>query len=87
MLNAQEGYVVEKKSLCNYYLLESKNSFSIFEWYGGIEIENGDILTGDFNYGVVELYNSSKESMVKVKIVEYLLGKDSAYKIYEEKCK
>lgn len=88
VLNAQEGYVVEKKSLCTYYLLESKSSFAIFQWYGGSDIENGDILVGDFDtYGVVELYNSTKDTMVKIKVEEYLLSSNSAYELYEEKCK
>lgn len=84
---AAKGEVVYKKSGCDYFLVETSRGFTLMEWYGGNDPDEGDILVGNFeSYGFKDIYNLSHESELRVYVEDYALDRDDAIEQYFEEC-
>jgi hypothetical protein len=87
LLNAAKGIVVLYKSGCSYYIVEDNMGYTLLEWYGGNNPNEGDTLVGNFNtYGMKDIYNLTADSETKVWIDDYMLSKDRVLEKYYEKC-
>lgn len=82
-----KGVVVYNKSKCDYYIVETALGFSLLEWYGGNDPDEGDVIVGDFeSYGFKDIFNVSKDAEMRVWVEDYWLNKDRVAEKYLEKC-
>ena len=52
-VNAAKGVVVYYRQGCDYYIVETNMGYTLLEWYGGNDPNEGDILVGDYEtYGM-----------------------------------
>jgi len=87
MAIGSEGVVVLKKSECDYFLVKTKAGFSLLEWYGGYDPDNGDKIVGKIeSYGFHDVYDVSADEEITVWVEEYWLSKSEAIKEYYEEC-
>lgn len=84
---AAKGVVVYYKSGCDYYIVETPMGYSLLEWYGGNDPNEGDVLTGQFEtYGMKEIYNITADSETNVWVEDFWLSKNRAIAKYFDKC-
>jgi|SRR5690554_34162 len=79
--------VIQRRTGCDYMILENNRGYVIAEWMGGNDPEVGEYIGGDLNsYGSKDLYNVSRNLKTRLYIDDYLLSRDSADEKVMEKC-
>jgi hypothetical protein len=72
-LSQERGEVVYSSSTCPYYIVETRDGYSVIRSMGTRPYE-GDILYGDLShYGVTDLYNRSAGIIISSDVKEYWL--------------
>ncbi len=87
-ISSNSGVVVYNKAGCDYFIVsDGTGSYSLFEWYGGYNPSNGEILKGNFHtYGFHDFYDNSYTKKTHVWIEDWLLSVNTAVSKYTDKC-
>lgn len=79
--------VVNRISGCDYFMVQSRNSYAILEWYGGHPPDIDDTLVGDLTgAGAKTLREVTTDSLVRVYIEDKGLSKSEASEKLLEHC-
>ncbi|MDP4262103.1 MAG: hypothetical protein Q8941_06185 [Bacteroidota bacterium] len=86
-LSKQKGEVVYSDSYCNYYVVQTYNSYTVLRAYGGYKPFEGSIVYGDFGYGGTrDIYNSSTGIIFTGTVTDYGLSFDGAQQALDYYC-
>jgi hypothetical protein len=73
-LQKERGVVVYSDFSCDYFVVETFNGYSIVQSWS-LRPFTGDVLYGDFSrWGVRDVYNRSRGSLMRVNVRDYWLG-------------
>jgi hypothetical protein len=79
--------VVHRISGCDYFMVQTRSSYAILEWYGGHDPDKDDTLEGDLTgAGVKSLREVATDSIVRVYIEDKGLSKSDAMEKLVEHC-
>ncbi len=82
-----KGVVVYYPIDCHYYIVESSRGYTLLEWYGGYDPNVGDTLAGDFeSYGLKDIIDETIGTETKAYVEDFLLGQQSVFEKYKERC-
>ena len=70
----ERGEVVYSDSYCSYYVVQTRNGYTVLRAYGGYRPFEGSIVYGDFSYaGTHDIYNSSTGGVFTGTVTDYWL--------------
>ena len=85
--NGAKGVVIYYPFGCHYYIVESSRGYTLLEWYGGYDTNEGDTLTGDFeSYGLKDIFDETIGSETKAWVEDFLLSEQSVIEKYKKRC-
>lgn len=74
-LSKEQGEVVYSDSYCDYYVVETRNGFTVIQAYGSYKPYEGAIVYGNFsNAGTRDMYNYSNGVVFSGRITDYWLS-------------
>lgn len=84
---SSQGEVVYRVSGCDYFIVETYSGYAVLEWYGGSDPDKGDNLAGSFeSYGMKTIFNTDRDTELRVWVEDYYLSKTSALEKLMDKC-
>ena len=84
---ADHAEVVSYPSGCDYFIANGNRGYYLFQWHGGYEPSEGDIILGDINSnGFKDIYFPLKEREGKIYVEDYSMSKSRSNEHYKEHC-
>ena len=84
---ADNAEVLSYPSSCDYFIANGNRGYYLFQWHGGYEPSEGDIILGDINSnGFKDVYFPLKERESRVYVEDYSMSESRAFEHYNEHC-
>ena len=84
---AVRGIISHRISGCDYFIVATKSSYDVLEWYGGHDPDKDDVLIGSYeSYGFHDVYDETADASIHVWTEDYDLTKSDALEKLADKC-
>jgi len=84
---AGRGVVSHRISGCDYFIVATKSSYDVLEWFGGHDPDKGDYLVGGFeSYGFHDIYDETADEDLRGWTEDYDLTKEDALEKLTDQC-
>jgi hypothetical protein len=85
---AEQGMVIWKNHECGSFILQMKSGYGIFEWIGGPQPNDGDVLEGDFtSSGEQRVDNKTADLPTTILLNAFALSRSAIAARMPAKCK
>jgi hypothetical protein len=86
-LSKESGVVVYSDDYCPYYVIETRNGYTVVESVGTYAPYEDGVIYGDLSRkGLMDLYNRSKGTIIRGDVVDYWLTYDEAQYMIDNLC-
>lgn len=86
-LSKESGVVVYSDDYCPYYVIETRNGYTIIEAVGTYPPYEDAVIYGDLSRsGLMDLYNRSRGTIIRGDVVDYWLSYDEAQYMIDNLC-
>ena len=86
-LSRESGVVVYSDDYCPYYVVETRNGYTVIESIGTYAPYEDAVVYGDLSRkGLMDLYNRSRGTIIRGDVVDYWLTYDEAQYMIDNLC-
>jgi hypothetical protein len=86
-LSKESGVVVYSDDYCPYYVIETRNGYTVVEAVGTYAPYEDAVIYGDLSRaGLMDLYNRSRGNIIRGDVVDYWLSYDEAQYMIDNLC-
>lgn len=86
-LSKESGVVAYSDDYCPYYVIETRNGYTVVESLSGYAPYEESVIYGDLSrQGVSDLYNRSRGTIIRGDIVDYWLSYEEAQYMIDNLC-